>query len=166
MLCTLNSVTQSKRVFRPNHSIFSTAGYRRIKDAKNVLGAEKMTFFGFFFIASRRNFFVFTKISYLQPFREIMGGPEKALQQRRWRRTTWTIITPRQDSFRILGLISNWYSVNFLTKGRLTGENPKLLLYSHNCKLVEWQLNEDLEARRWQSKNSMQETRQNSGNKT
>ena len=40
---------------------------------------KKKTFFGFFFLllhifTSRRNFFVSTKISYLQPFREIMGG--------------------------------------------------------------------------------------------
>ena len=73
---------------------------------------------------SRENFFVITKISYLQPFREIMGGPEKALHQRRTnertnderrttndertneRRTTWTMIIARQDSFRILGLIT------------------------------------------------------------
>ena len=44
----------------------------------NSLEAEKMTFFNFFLLlhiySSRRNFFVFTKISYLQPFREIMGG--------------------------------------------------------------------------------------------
>jgi len=31
---------------------------------------------------SRRNFFVFTKISYLQRFRDIMGGQGKALHQR------------------------------------------------------------------------------------
>ena len=42
MSCTINSVTQSsKRVFLPNHSIYSTAGYRHIKDAKNGLRAEK-----------------------------------------------------------------------------------------------------------------------------
>ena len=39
---------------------------------------KKWLFFGFFFLlhiyTSRRNFFVFIKISYLQPFREIMGG--------------------------------------------------------------------------------------------
>ena len=48
-----------------------------IKDTKNVLGAEKMTFFGIHFFDAHlhveTNFFVFTKISYLQPFREIMG---------------------------------------------------------------------------------------------
>ena len=38
---------------------------------KNGLGAEEMT------STSRQNFFVFTKISYLQPFREFMGGTRK-----------------------------------------------------------------------------------------
>ena len=78
MSCTINSVSQSKQVFLPNYSIFSTAEYRRIKDALNVLGAKKLLFSDLFFLlhisTSRRNFFVFTKISYLQPFREIRGG--------------------------------------------------------------------------------------------
>ena len=59
---------------------------------------------------SRRNFFVLTKCSYLQPFREIMGG-QKALQttnkQTTNERTPETIIIARQDSFRILGLLTN-----------------------------------------------------------
>ena len=127
----------------------------------------------FFFLlhiyTSRHNFFVFNKISYLQPFKEIvrgqrirkfsakmtpqakkmtffrifffsctsthqganflfllkfhifMGGQEKSVtstndERRRTttndertneqRRTTWTMIIARQDSFRILGLIT------------------------------------------------------------
>ena len=81
---TINSVTQSNRVFLPNHSVFSTAGYRRIKDAKNGLRAEKNDFFRNFSGTSTHQgapFFVFIKISYLQPFREIMGGQGKALHR-------------------------------------------------------------------------------------
>ena len=50
----------------------------------DLIMAKKMTFFRIFFLllhifTSRRNFFVFIKISYLQPFREIMGGQEKSV---------------------------------------------------------------------------------------
>ena len=54
----------------------------------------------------RRNFIVFYKIAYLQPFREIMGGQEIALHQQPQRRTTRPILISCQDSFRILGLIT------------------------------------------------------------
>ena len=70
---------------------------------------KKKYFFKNFFLllhifTSRRNFFGITKITYLQPFRKIMGGPEKALHRTNDERTTsderttWTIIIPRQDS--------------------------------------------------------------------
>ena len=50
-----------------------------ITRSKNDAAGQKNDFFlDFFFLlhiyTSRRNFFVFIKISYLQPFREIMGG--------------------------------------------------------------------------------------------
>ena len=91
-------------------------GGQRIRkfSAKMTPQAKKMTFFRIFFLllhifTSRRNFFVITKISYLQPFREIMGGQGKSVTStttnKRQRRTTLTIIIARQDSFRILGLI-------------------------------------------------------------
>ena len=54
--------------------------------------AKKMTFFGFFFLlhifTSIRNFFVITKITYIQPLREIMGDKEKALHRTTNERTT------------------------------------------------------------------------------
>ena len=78
---------------------------------KNDATGQKKWLFSIFFLLShiytlRRNFFVFIKISYLQPFREIMGGQEKSVtsnnDERRTtndeRRTTLTIIIPRQDS--------------------------------------------------------------------
>ena len=54
---------------------------------------------------SRRNFFVCTEISYLQPFSEIMGDQKKRYIERMTnerttndeRQTIWTIIIPRQD---------------------------------------------------------------------
>ena len=64
----------------------------------DLIMAKKMTFFRIFFLlhifTSRRNFFVFIKISYLHG-----GTRKKALRQRR-RRTNerLTIIIPRQDS--------------------------------------------------------------------
>ena len=88
-------------------------GGQRIRkfSAKMTPQAKKMTFFFLLLhiYTSRRNFFVFIKISYLQPFREIMGGQEKSVtsndERRRrqtndnkQRRTTLTIIIPRQDS--------------------------------------------------------------------
>ena len=76
-------------------------GGQRIRtfSAKMTPQAKKMTFFRIFFLllhifTSRRNFFVFTKISYLQPFREIMGGQGKSVtsttNDERRRRTTTT----------------------------------------------------------------------------
>ena len=107
MCCSINSGSQSKRVFLPNHSIFSTAGYRRIKDAKNGLRAEKMIFFGF--LSSVAHLHIETHLfCFYQNFissavqRNHGGTRKKALHQRRTtndeRRTTWTIIIPRQDS--------------------------------------------------------------------
>jgi len=51
--------------------------------AKNDAAGQKNDFFRIFFLlfiySSRQNFFDFTKISYLQPFREIMGGGRKSV---------------------------------------------------------------------------------------
>ena len=73
-------------------------------------GANKIVFSDFFFVfrsSHRYETFFFTKISYLQQFRDFMGGQEKALHQRQQRqRTKWTIIIPRQDSFRIIWLLT------------------------------------------------------------
>ena len=121
MSCSIDSASQSKWVFLPNHSYTGV-----LKTQKTAYGPKKWLFRIFFLLlhiyTSRHNFFVFIKISYLQPFREIMGDKEKALHrtttndderrttndertnERTNERTTWTIIKLRQDSFRILGL--------------------------------------------------------------
>ena len=124
MSCTINSVSRSKRVLLPNHSLFSTAGHRLIKDAKNGLRAEKMTFFGFFFFwctfTHRDATFLFLSKFYIFRRSEISWGGQKALQtnkkqtnkqtnnnERTNKQTPQTIIIARKDSFRILGLIMN-----------------------------------------------------------
>ena len=58
---------------------------------KNWPQAEKITFFGYFLFflhiyISRRKFFAFNKISYLQPFREIIGGQRIQKFRLKWRR--------------------------------------------------------------------------------
>ena len=85
-------------------------GGQRIRtfSAKMTTQAKKMTFFRIFFLlhiyTSRCNFYVLIKISYLQPFREIMGDKKKALHRtttnndNEQRRTTLTMIIARQDS--------------------------------------------------------------------
>ena len=89
---------ETKLFFLSNFHIYSRSE-KSWGDKKNLnfllkmtLQAKKNDFFRIFFLLhifmSRRNFFVITKISYLQPFREIMGGPEKALHQRRTTTTT------------------------------------------------------------------------------
>ena len=95
---------------QPFREIMGGQTKRQFSTKNDATGQKKRLFSDFFLLlhifTSRRKNFVITKISYLQPFREIMGGPEKALHQRRRRQTTLTIIIARQDSFRILGLIT------------------------------------------------------------
>ena len=66
---------------------------KRQFSAKNDATGQKKYFFrNFIFcytsIHRDETFFVFIKFSYLQPFREIMGGQGKALHQRQRRRRT------------------------------------------------------------------------------
>ena len=90
---------------------------------------------------SRQNFFVINKISYLQLFRENMRGQNSVTttnNNEQQQRTPRTIIIPRQDSFRILELISNVPDV-YKSYCQAHLENVKFLLTGSNCNLgINW----------------------------
>ena len=65
-------------IFSRSEKLWGDKGYKI--SAKMTSQAKKRLYSDFFFLLHiytlRRNFFVFIKISYLQPFREIIGGQE------------------------------------------------------------------------------------------
>ena len=77
----------------------------------------------------RQNFFVVNKFSYLQPFKEIMRGQDSVTNKQTNKQTPQTIIIVRQDSSRILGLISNINSSN------KTNTVSKMNKISHHLKM-------------------------------
>ena len=99
----INSASQSKRVFYQTIPFFSTAGYKRIKDAEN--GPKKWVFSDFLFLLQGKAFLFLQKF-HISNRSEKSWGNKIGLQTKdKQTRTPRAIMIARQDSFRILGLI-------------------------------------------------------------